>query len=222
MRSFMDDLGTILQKEAIDLPTYTRLRLTPPEMLSPEEIKMLVRIRESIPMPTSDTLLSKAISKSVRDNFLANGDYSNTIGGYFSTAKDTKGLFTYKDFYDTLRLDYTPTGFDPIGDDFITIVRFKTPTVSAIKIPYGGISNADMNAIEFATGIPKADLIQNAWPYSGYGVTVAEGSMTVPEYITKVNQYMNISEESAMYDIFKDGTEKLKSVFIDGEWITIN
>ena len=65
-------------------------------------------------------------------------------------------------------------------------------------------------------------IVQNAWPYSGYGVTVTEGSKTVPEFVTKTGQYMSIDNGTAIYDIFKDGTEKLKAVFMNGKWMSVN
>lgn len=222
MCSFMDDIGTLLSTESMDLPEFTRLRLTPPEMLSTEDILQLRRIRDSIPMPNSDTLLSKAITKPTRDNLLNNGQYSDTIGGYFARAQDTKGLYTYNDYYNTLRLDYNPPGFDPVNDDFISVVRFTTDETSAIKVPYGGVTDADLNAMAEATGIPKADLVKQNWPFSGNGFTVSETSKTVPEFVTKTGQYMSVNEGAAMYDIYKDGTEVLKAVFQQGKWVPVN
>lgn len=76
--------------------------------------------------------------------------------------------------------------------------------------------------INVTNSIIRSELVQNAWLFSGYGVTAFERSMTVPEYITKTGQFMRIKDGSAMQDILKDGTEKLKAVFINGEWITVN
>ncbi len=222
MSSFMDDIGMLVAREGLDLPEFTKLRLTPPEMLSTEDLLKLKRIRDSIPMPTEDTLLSKVITKSARDNFINNGQYSDTIGGYFARAQDTKNLFTYDEYYNVLRLDYSPPGFDPIHEEFMSVIRFKTDNSLAIKIPYGGVSNADLRVVEDVAGIPKSELIQQKWPFSGNGFTVNEGSQTVPEFVTKSGRYMTINEGAVIYDIYKDGTEVLRAIFIEGKWLAMH
>ena len=222
MSSFMDDIEILLSKESMDLPGFTRLRLTPSEMLSTEDILQLKRIRDSISIPDNETLLSKVITKSSRDNLLNNGQGSDTIGGYFSRAQDTKGLYTYNDYYSMLRLDYNPPGFDPVNDHFISVVRFKTDNTSAIKVPYGGVTNADLNVVAEATGIHKSELIQQSWPFSGNGFTVTETGKTVPEFVTRTGKYMELKKNASLYDIYKDGTEVLKAVYDGDGWVAFN
>ena len=222
MRSFNDEIIELAEIQGLTLDEFTNLRLTAAEFLEVDEIQKLISIRESIPAPNSNTLLSKAISRETRANIMSNGQYSDTIGGFVARAQDMKGANTYNDYFNLLRLDYNDTPYNPDTDDFMSVIRFKTDDVNALKVPYGGVSNADIGTMSLATGTDKFELVKQDWPFSGNGLTVSTSYETIPEYVAKHNMYMSIKEGSVMYDIYKDGTEKVVAVFIDGIWVPTN
>ena len=225
LHSFMDDLGIFLKREAMDMPEFTISRMTPPEMLSTDDILKLKRIRDAITV-TDDTLCAKILPKSAANKYECNLIDSTfdcrTVRGYITRAEDTKGLNTYQDYYDTVRLDYNGTEFHPVRDDYISIMYFKTENTNAIKIPYGGVSDADLIAFSDATGLPRSELVKQQWPFTGNGFTASEGSKTLPEFTTKAGMGLDINNgEGAIYRRYSDGKEKLSAVFVDGEWIKL-
>ncbi len=197
LHSFMDDLGIFLKREAMDMPEFTISRMTPPEMLSTDDILKLKRIRDAITV-TDDTLCAKILPKSVANKYECNLIDSTfdcrTVRGYITRAEDTKGLNTYQNYYDTARLDYNGTEFHPVRDDYISIMYFKTENTNAIKIPYGGVSDADLIAFSDATGLPRSELVKQQWPFTGNGFTASESSKTLPEFTTKAGMGLDINK----------------------------
>ena len=190
-------------------------------MLDPSDIQTLYRIRNTIYNPNSDTFLSKVLTKGSRGNYISNGQNSTTVGGCVAKLQDTKGLETYDDFYDAFGLDYNPPGFHPDTDEFLSVIRFKTQDTDALKVPFGGNTDADLRSIESALGLSRSELTKMDYPFLGGGITKSEKGLGKPEYLNKPNKYLNIDDGAAIYDVYKDGTEKLIAIFYEGEWIKI-
>ena len=163
-------------------------------MLSPKEKGQLKRIRESVPMPDADTIMQKVIPSNDIGKYL-DGTY-NKVGGYVTRSDDSKHLKTYNDFYNSLRLDYPQSAFNPFSDDSIGVIRYKTDETSKIKIPY----SKEMGGIDVGE-----------CPFSGNGFTKAANGEIIPEF--RSDGYLEISDGSQLSEIKKDGTEFLRGVY---------
>ena len=163
-------------------------------MLSPKEKGQLKRIRESVPMPDADTIMQKVIPSNDIGKYL-DGTY-NRVGGYVTRADDSKHLKTYNDFYNSLRLDYPQSAFNPFSDDSIGVIRYKTDETSKIKIPY----SKEMGGIDVGE-----------CPFSGNGFTKAANGEIIPEF--KYDEFAKLRDKAEIVEIKKDGTEILRALY---------
>lgn len=145
-------------------------------------------IRESIPMPDSNTIVQKVIPKGDIAKYL-DGTYTQ-VGGYVTRAQDVSQLENYTDIYDSLRLDYPSTVYNPSIDDALGVIRFKTTESSEIQIPYGEEMGGS---------------ITDAPPFKGNGFTSATNGQVIPEF--KCGSYLNVEDGAELYEINPNGTE---------------
>lgn len=178
--------------------SFTKLRLKDVKQLTAEERKALKQIRESVPMPNSDTRMQKIIPIEDVDKYVS-GEYS--IRGFVSRADD--GLFKNPtDAFDSLRLDYKETKFVRRGDS-VGIIRYSTAESADAKIPY---SPELGGTFEFDS------------PFTGNGFTKSLNGHIVPEYHTKELEQLNPG--SKMYELKTDGTLTEIAEYVKGEvWI---
>jgi len=108
----------VLKQQGLTLEEFNKLRLTDVSQLTNDEKALLKMIRESIPMPDSNTLMQKVIPASDVQKYL-DGTYTQ-IGGFVTRAEDVTQLKTYDDIYNSLRLDYPDTAYDIVSDDTIS------------------------------------------------------------------------------------------------------
>ncbi len=196
MKSFMDDIGSILSKHGLSLDKFNDLRLKLADKLTDNEIRAMKAIRESIPDLNNNSIMQKVLPKEDIAKYL-DGSY-NTVGGYVTRAQDVKQLNNYQDVFDSLRLDYKGTKFKPESDNVLGIIRFKTPEASKIKPPYCKEFGGD---------------IKDGPPFTGNGFTSATNGQIIPEY--KCGDYLKLTQGSELYELTKDGKEVLKAVYDD-------
>ena len=110
-------------------------------------------------------------------------------------AQDVKQLKNYDDIYNSLRLDYVDSDFNPATDECVGVIRFKTPEIWKIDIPYNQAMGGN------AVGGP---------PFTGNGFTAATNGQAIPEFLCKDRVALNDGE---LYMVTKDGAEILVAVY---------
>lgn len=188
------NLGEVLKQQGLTLEEFNKLRLTDVSQLTNDEKALLKMIRESIPMPDSNTLMQKVIPASDVQKYL-DGTYTQ-IGGLVTRAEDVTQLKTYDDIYNSLRLDYPDTAYDIVSDDTLAVIRYNTNETSKIQIPY----SSEMGGV--TTG---------ADPFTGNGFTKATNGQIIPEY--KMSDFARIEDGAQLIEIGKDGKETLKAIY---------
>lgn len=188
------NLGEVLKQQGLTLEEFNKLRLTDVSQLTNDEKALLKMIRESIPMPDSNTLMQKVIPASDVQKYL-DGTYTQ-IGGFMTRAEDVTQLKTYDDIYNSLRLDYPDTAYDIVSDDTLAVIRYNTNETSKIQIPY----SSEMGGV--TTG---------ADPFTGNGFTKATNGQIIPEY--KMSDFARIEDGAQLIEIGKDGKETLKAIY---------
>ena len=188
------NLVEVLKQQGLTLEEFNKLRLTDVSQLTNDEKALLKMIRESIPMPDSNTLMQKVIPASDVQKYL-DGTYTQ-IGGFVTRAEDVTQLKTYDDIYNSLRLDYPDTAYDIVSDDTLAVIRYNTNETPKIQIPY----SSEMGGV--TTG---------ADPFTGNGFTKATNGQIIPEY--KMSDFARIEDGAQLIEIGKDGKETLKAIY---------
>jgi hypothetical protein len=183
-----------LIKYEISVDEFNELRLQPVEALTESQIKIMKAIRDSIPEVNNETIMQKVIPEESIIKYLE-GSF-NSVTGYVTKVEDVKHLSTYQNVFDSLRLDYTGTKFNPENGEVLGIIRFKTMESSKIIIPFSKEFGEDT---------------QEDYPFTGNGFTSAENNEIIPEY--KCVDYLKITDGSELYEMTKDGEEKLIAVY---------
>jgi len=166
---------------------------------NPDKIALMKNVRESIPSPDKNTLMSKVIPQSDFNSYMS-GDYYE-VGGFVTKADDVSDFKSYDDFYNNLGLDYSGSKFKPDTDDCMYAIRFKSDSVEGgIHIPYG----------ESFGGTASSS--KNPLPFTGNGFAGGEGiDILTPEY--EFNNYSEIMDGAEMYRIDKNGTQTLVAIY---------
>ena len=154
-------------------------------------------VRDAIPMPTNQTIMQKVIPQGDIAKYIS-GDYYQ-VRGYITRAQDVNKLDSYNDIYNSLRLNYNGSVFNPVIDECVGVIRFKTPDAADIDIPYSQ-----------AMGGSTVD----GPPFTGNGFTAATNGQVIPEY--KIDDYVALYDGAELYTITKDGTETLVAVYNEG------
>ncbi|MFO0358662.1 MAG: hypothetical protein ACK50A_17030 [Sphingobacteriaceae bacterium] len=162
------------------------------QALNSEEMAFVNNIRNSIPMPNSNTILQKVLPVDKKDAFFKADGNPKKIGGYMTTAVDSKELNTYQKIYDGMRLDYKNSDFK--GNECI-IIRFKSKDVGNLNIPRnknnGGVLNDPLISDPYN---------KNEMPFTGNGFTAGKnGTLGVPELKADYNMDLKIDDGAEMY-----------------------
>ena len=202
--SFSEIINSELSKYGISLNEFNKLRLKDVSSLTKSEKVMLKAIRESIPMPSADTMMQKVIPAGDIMKYL-NGSYTG-VRGYVTRAQDVMQLSTYDDFYDCLRLDYPNSPYNRESDISIGVIRYTSNEISKILIPY----NLDMGGN--VIGAP---------PFTGNGFTGALNGQIIPEY--QCSSTVVLSDGAQLYEVGRDGVETLRGVYsaVEGRFIPV-
>ena len=147
-----------------------------------------------MPTPDTTTLMQKVIPASDIGKYI-DGSYTQ-VGGYVTRAEDVVQLNTYDDIYNSLRLDYPNSVYQPISDNTVGVIRYTTDEISKISIPY----SKEMGGV-----------ISEAPPFTGNGFTKATNGQIIPEF--KCDGFLKVSDGAELIEISKDGAETLKAVY---------
>ena len=196
LHGFERDAPAIVAKQGMTVAEFERWYAEPARIIPDAMLPKLKAIRDAVPMPTSDTLLEKAIPLKDVQKFLS-GEYVR-VRGFINRAQDTRGLSDFRKIYNTLRLDYKDSNFSDISDSSLGIIRFKTGYVEKIDVPYspefGGKAIGD-------------------YPFTGNGFTAAGNGKIIPEFIITDTEGVKINDRAEIFELDRNGNEKLVGIF---------
>ena len=160
-------------------------------------------IRDSVPAPTADTIMQKVIPNGDIANYLRDDSPWYQLKGYVARAADVKQLRTYRDLYESLRLDYLNdkgTHNYELSDGSCGVIRYRTPQYAKANKPYSYV---------MVMGSEKAYTANPS--FTGNAFTAARNGQVVPEYV--YDDPANLENGAELYQLFDDGTEKLLAGF---------
>lgn len=196
-RGFIDLLPDLLKKEGLTMDDFHYMMQKNVNALTEAEKAQLARIRNAMPKPDANTVMQKVIPTDDIELYVL-GDYSG-VRGSVSVASDTKHLKTFEDYYHGLRLDYEKTKFY-LSKNSCGVIRFTSDEVPTnIFIP-----------------------TSNDWeyPFTAHGFTSGNnGRLGVPEW--NLVKEVDIKEGAEIWEVFNDGTEKLRAIYNGGKFNSI-
>ncbi|HDR7800080.1 TPA: WXG100 family type VII secretion target [Bacillus tropicus] len=196
---FASQIDNVLNEVDMSREKFYDLQQKMHTELSPEEIQMMKTIRDSVPAPTTDTLMQKVITLDGVEGYLKTDRPYNTIGGCIAKMEDVQDIKLPKDVYNSLRLDYEGTPYTTSSD--YAVLRFKTDSIDEFKIPYAESFSDDLNI--------KSDIIS---PQTGHGFTASTTDKIVPEYEAPRGTFLEPKDGAEIYTII-NGEEKLVGVY---------
>lgn len=215
--AFMKELNTILEKKGMTLERYKEIVLRniddtsnlPPE--GSEELKQLAETIRSIREEAVGKLdknveFRKYITQEDLIKYLLG--QKNTVTGFIARDCDAKVLDEYNEIFNSFRLDYPNTDYNPKVDNFIAYVKFKVKEageIDKIEIPYspkfGGTNTYD-----------KA-------PCSGTGILNSKNGLIIPELKVKYREKIELLDGAELHIQTRDGKDILIGVFSDERFI---
>lgn len=195
MNGLSDNISELVSQNGLTITEYKQLQQIRYDEMTISQKIQIDNIRNSIPSPDGSTILQKVIPKSQIQKYLT-GEYTQ-VGGFVSTAKDSKHLNTFEDIYYGMRLDYQlPDGSYAfsLADNSCGVIRYRT-------------SNPNLE-------VPKLPETQGSPPFTGNGMTGGNNNrLGVPEW---KSPYYTPEDGAELWEIFNDGTEVLKGFFYNG------
>ena len=188
-RGFIDLLPNLLIKEGLTMDDFQYMLQKSVKALTESEKAKLARIRNAMPKPDATTLVQKVIPADEIEQYV-NGTYSKARGSV-SVASDAKHLKSFEDYYYGLRLDYEKTKFH-LSKNSCGVIRFKSEDApQKLVIP----TSEDMD-----------------YPFTAHGFTSGNNRrLGVPEW--KLVKEAEFKVGAEIWEVFIDGTEKLRAVF---------
>lgn len=203
--STVKPIDITLAKNDITTAEFNELKLKDINLLSDTDKERIEKIRESIPDPDENTLMQKTITQDDVKKYVAN-EY-NDVRGFVTKEEDVRGIDTYEDLYESLRLDYTTSeGIRPFdksnNQEYIGVIKFRTKDVKKLEIPYG-------EAIK-ARGMKTGDKDN---PLTGNGFTGSRNGEIIPEYNAdaKKENELKINDFAEIYIVYTGDDDKRKN-----------
>lgn len=202
MNGFGEEKPDLLSRCQVDETTFIALSTDSAWALPADQRQKLTSVRDGVSKPDGNTLLQKIIPLSDLTTYMEN-KYGGTVGGFVAEAADVKNLFTMRDVYYGLRLDYEGTQFKPEGAGY-AVIRFYSTETDKLNIPYSPELGGNQ---------------EHAWPNGGGGFTTSTlGKGGYPEWT--FDSYYAPKEGAELYEVTPQGREILRSVYKDGRWQT--
>jgi hypothetical protein len=199
----ISEFKNLIYKSTLPVPEEGLVALTQAEM------DFVNTIRNSIPMPNSNTIMQKVMPVSYKDAFFISDGNPKTIGGYMTTAKDAKHLDSYPEIFDGMRLDYKGSDFVDNNATECLVIRFKSKDIGKLNIPRNKNNGGVLNDPAVTDPFNK-----NSYPFTGNGFTSGKnGTLGVPEWKADFGNNLEILNGAEMYIIKSDGTEILIGIY---------
>ncbi len=140
LQDFDRKIDEVLKRVGLTKKEFNELKLKDVKTLTSHEVEVMKAIRDSVSPITKDTLLQKMIPAKDIEKYV-DGSYT-AVGGYVAKAEDVHDITSYKDFVESLRLDYTDGSGKrqfPEEGSVYGVIKFKSQAVSHVDIPYGTV-----------------------------------------------------------------------------------
>ena len=191
---YSDDISEIIAKKGLSYDEYLEIKVQSYDDLSIDQKVIINEIRDGIAVPTPTTILQKAVDQNQIDRYLS-GEFKQ-VGGFITTAKDSKHLQTYEDLYYGLRLDYIDSPYK-LEDSKCGIIRYTSNDASTAIVPRS-VTNGGTETLPM--------------PFTGHGFTSgSNGRLGVPEWKT---DYLSPNNGAEIWEVNSDGSERLVAVFL--------
>lgn len=230
--NYNDQIDKALDGTGISRAEYDRLRLTPTNDLSPEDLQKVATIRNQIQIQDGQ-MVSKVLHPDVVNRYMSNthvdgGFQADQFGGSIARGTDTADLTTPAQLRDGLALDDHGQGWTPIKPDATEAyqLRFHAPDGLGDKSPisYGAVGDTRVDpslqgqandVATTATGHATTGSVM-ADPYTGTGYTAGG----VPEWLAPRGS--DLPGRAEIWQVTPDGQEQMIGYFNKGSWAAVN
>lgn len=194
------DVKLAIEKNGISIDEFSKL-LDPNNTLTPEELRLVDKVRADVGLLESGTVMNKTIPQSDIYNYLYNEKY-NGVRGFVSVNEHSSSLTTLKDVSEGNRLDYNNTAFKTgSGVDGVSQSVGDADTV------YGKITYVleDADSVKVPTDFLTAENI----PYTGRGFTGSK-NIVLPELVQNNRAFI----DGDIFGIYDSKTGELTQQFV--------
>lgn len=221
---FNTQIDQELNARGLDRAEHDRLRTTPTNDLTDEQIQQVVDVRNSIKIADGQVVtkvLGPDIAKSYLENakHLPNGDkFDPTLfGGSIARGTDTAGLTTPAELRDALALDDKGAGWTPIpeGAGEAYQLRLQAPKNLQASTTFGAVD--DPVAAQHVADLAGASSAGRPWhdPFTGTGYTGGG----IPEWDAVRS---DIPRGAEIWRMTPDGGESLAARYNGETWTKAN
>ncbi|SEM13387.1 hypothetical protein [Streptacidiphilus jiangxiensis] len=228
------EIDQALEGTGMSRAEYDRLRLSPTNDLTPEEIRQVAAVRNKIRIDDGQ-IMTKVVGKDVKDAYLQNksalGKYPfdpSTFGNSIARGTDTAGLRTPAQLRDGLALDDKGQGWTPVAENATEAyqLRFRAPDgLGDSAVPsYGAVGDlradpslggrADTVATIASGHAASGSVMED--PFTGTGYTGGG----VPEWLAP--RGTEFPGRAEMWELTPDGGERMIGFYEGGAWSAVH
>ncbi|MFC1419149.1 hypothetical protein [Streptacidiphilus cavernicola] len=218
---FNTQIDQELNARGLDRAEHDRLRTSPTNDLTDEQIQQVVDVRNSIKIADGQ-VVTKVLGPDVAKSYLENAtvmpngrDFDATqFGGSVARGTDTAGLSTPSDLRDGLALDDKGAGWSPVpeGASEAYQLRLRAPQDFKADTTFGAVG--DSAAAQHVADLAGASTPGRGWqdPFTGTGYTGGG----IPEWDAVRTK---VPDGSEIWRMTSDGKESLAAHFDGNRWI---
>jgi hypothetical protein len=220
---FNTQIDQELNARGLDRAEHDRLRTSPTNDLTDEQIQQVVDVRNSIKI-SDGQVITKVLPADTATSYLENADHLPTgkefdpsvFSGSIARGTDTAGLATPSELRDALALDDKGAGWTPIPEGAGEAYQLRLHAEDNLKaaITFGAVDDpaAAQHVADLAgasTGRPWQD------PFTGTGYTGGG----IPEWDASATKFTGRAE---IWRMTPDGGESLAGYFDGTRWTKTN
>jgi hypothetical protein len=209
--SFDEQYAQELSARGLSQSEHDRLRLSPTNLLTEDEAKQVIDVRQSITAEDGQ-VMTKVLHPDAAEHYLNNDAAANGrpfnpggFGGSIARGTDTAHLDTPASLRDGLALDDHGQGWSPVQEGATSAyqLRFRAPEEMNAQIPFGGLTQP---VAEHVGNLAGEGGIRMDAPFTGTGYTAGG----VPEWSAGANTFGGRAE---IWQLGSDGKEQLAGIF---------
>jgi hypothetical protein len=233
--NYDDEIDKALEGSGLSRQEYDRLRLSPTNDLTPEQIAQVGDVRNTIRI-SDGQIVTKVVDRKFVDGYLKNDrdlfgkDTFDpaTFGGSIARGTDTADLATPADLRDGLALDDKGQGWTPVPENATEAyqLRFAAPRGlgDSAAPSYGAVGDRDLDpslqgqadsVATLASGHEASGSVM-ADPFTGTGYTAGG----VPEWLAP--RGTGFGGRAEMWRVTPDGTETMIGYLDDKVWTRVD
>jgi hypothetical protein len=220
---FNTQIDQELNARGLDRAEHDRLRTTPTNNLTDEQIQQVVDVRNSIKIADGQ-IVTKVLGPDVAKSYLKNAEHmpdggafdSTRFGGSIARGTDTGSLTTPSELRDALALDDKGVGWTPVSEGATEAyqLRLKAPEGLKADTTFGAVDDpAAAQHVAVLAGASKG----RPWndPFTGTGYTGGG----IPEWEAARTR---IPPGAEIWRMTPDGSESLAGYYNGSKWIGTN